>query len=167
MNIFLTGQPGSGKTTLVKQVLKDVDGEVGGFFTPEMRESGERIGFRLEDVDTDKEGILASVNVDEGPSVSKYRVNIDDLDDFSERLRERMKGKDIVVIDEIGVMELYSDKFKELLDEVLNSEVTLLATLHRKLVDDYRKRGKIIWVTKKSKGKLKEKILELIDYQEG
>lgn len=164
MNIFLTGKPGSGKTSLIKEILKELDGDACGFFTPEIRKGGERKGFKLEDIDTDKEGILASVDVDDGPSVSKYKVNMEDLDDFSKRLMERIEGKDIIVIDEIGVMELYSDSFKEALEKAIQSDKVLIASLHRKLIDDYRGRGKIIWVTKKSRRDLKDKILEVINY---
>lgn len=164
MNIFLTGKPGSGKTTMVKELLEELEGDLCGFFTPEIREDGERIGFRLEDIDTEKDGTLASVNVEDGPKVSKYKVNLEDLNDFSERLSKRMDEKDIVVIDEIGVMELYSDKFEEVLDKAIDSEKLLLATLHRNLIDKYRNKGKIIWVTRKDRKEIKDKTLELIDY---
>lgn len=163
MDIFLTGKPGSGKTSLIKGLIKEVDGEAAGFFTPEMRKDGKRIGFKLKDIDTSKEGILASVNIEDGPSVSKYKVNIEDLDDFSKRLKERMDDKDIIVIDEMGVMEFYSDEFKDLVEKAINSDKLFIASLHRKLIDDYRERGKVVWVTRNSRKDLKEKILELID----
>lgn len=162
MNVFLTGNPGSGKTSLIKSILKELDGDVCGFFTPEIRKNGSRKGFKLKDIDTDKEGVLASVDIKEGPSVSKYTVNMEDLDDFSRRLFGRMDSKEIVVIDEIGVMELYSDEFKKTLGKAIDSDKLLLATLHKNLINKYMDKGKVIWVTRKSKNTLKEKTLEII-----
>jgi len=164
MNIFLTGKPGSGKTRLMKKVLEELEGEVCGFFTPEIRENSERTGFRIKDIETGDKGLLASVDLDEGPSVSKYKVNLDDLDRFSKKVMDDMEDSEIIVIDEIGVMELYSDKFKEMLNEALNSEKTVLATLHRNLVEEYDDQGKVIWVTRNSANDLKGKIVELANY---
>lgn len=164
MNIFLTGNPGSGKTTLVKELIKDLDRDICGFFTPEMREGGSRKGFKISEINSDKEGVLASVDVEDGPSVSKYKVNLEDLDEFSKRLKDRMEENDMVVIDEIGVMELYSDEFEDLLEKAIDSDKLLLATLHTNLIDKYKGRGKVIWVTKKSRSDLKDKVLEIMNY---
>lgn len=165
MNVFLTGKPGSGKTTVLKKALNNLDTpSVGGFFTPEMRESGSRVGFKLRSFNGDEEGILASTKRDQGPKISKYRVNLDDLDRFSEMLMEQVEEKEIVALDEIGVMELQSDKFKEALNKAINSDKTLLATLHTNLINDYRNEGKVIWVTRKTNSETHKKVLDLINY---
>ncbi|MFP4115962.1 MAG: NTPase [Candidatus Aenigmatarchaeota archaeon] len=164
MNIFLTGKPGSGKTTLLKSILEELDRTTCGFFTPEIREDGERTGFRIEDLKTGDKGVLASVELEEGPSVSKYRVNLKDLKRFSDKVMEDMENSEVVVIDEIGVMELYSDEFKDLLNRAMTSDKLLLATLHRSLVEDYGDEGKVIWVTRSSAEDIKGRLVELVDY---
>ncbi|MFP4116516.1 MAG: NTPase [Candidatus Aenigmatarchaeota archaeon] len=163
MNIFLTGKPGSGKTTLLKEIVEDLDEEFCGFTTPEIREDGERTGFHIEDIKTGDKGVLASVDIENGPSVSKYKVNLEALKMFSEKVLEDMGGGDSIAIDEIGVMELYSDNFEEMLDKAIDSEKLLIATLHRNLVERFQDKGKVIWVTRKSKDKIKDKVLDIID----
>ena len=162
MNIFLTGKPGSGKTTLLKEIIEEVGGEACGFFTPEIREGGERTGFWLEDVKTGDKGVLASVEIEEGPTVSKYKVNLEGLKRFSEKVSEDLEDCDTVVIDEIGVMELYSDEFEEMLNRAIESDKLLLATLHTNLVERFGDKGRVIWVTRSSSRDIKEKVLEII-----
>ena len=60
-NILLTGLPGSGKTTLIRNVLSELPGWIrcAGFFTAEVREGRERTGFEIVTLDGCK-GPLAS-----------------------------------------------------------------------------------------------------------
>ncbi len=163
MNIFLTGKPGSGKTALLKELMEEVNGSFCGFLTPEIREDGERTGFQIEDIKTGDRGILASVDIDNGPSVSKYRVNLEGLKMFSEKVLSDLDDSDGVVIDEIGVMELHSDNFERMLNKILESDKLLLATLHTNLVERFQDKGKIIWVTRSSSRDLKGKVYDLIE----
>lgn len=68
--LFLTGEPGSGKTTVVREaaellILRGV--EVGGMLSGEIREDGIRVEFSLEDLVTHEKGTLARVGLQEGP----------------------------------------------------------------------------------------------------
>ena len=163
-NIFLTGRSGTGKTTIIKKILSNLDKTVGGIFTPEIRENGKRKGFKLVDVNNGEEGILASVNQNSGPQVSKYKVNLEDLNRFSKKIEKAINEKEVVVIDEIGKMEMYSNKFKEVLEKALNSDKLLIATLHRSLVIRYGNRGNMFKVTEDNRDDLPNEILKLIDY---
>ncbi|MBU7014170.1 MAG: NTPase [Theionarchaea archaeon] len=109
MNILITGHPGVGKTTLIKKVFKDIDTK-SGFFTGEMREKGRRVGFAIETVDGIK-GVLAHVDSQGKYRVSKYKVNISDIETIC--VPSLNTKSDLIVIDEIGKMELFSDKFRE------------------------------------------------------
>jgi len=44
---LLTGKPGTGKTSLIKQAVAGMRGKAGGFYTEEIRSEGVRQGFRL------------------------------------------------------------------------------------------------------------------------
>ena len=47
--ILLTGPPGCGKTTAVRRIVGTLQGaKVAGFYTEEIREAGQRKGFRME-----------------------------------------------------------------------------------------------------------------------
>jgi len=43
-NIFLTGHPSSGKTTVIKKVIKKLGIPANGFYTEEERAAGKRLG---------------------------------------------------------------------------------------------------------------------------
>jgi nucleoside-triphosphatase len=116
-NVLLTGKPGIGKTTAIRRIVDNLNpSNVAGFWSQEIREEGRRVGFKIETL-SGKVGILAHVNLKTGPKVSKYRVNLDDIDSVMvpEMKKARESGR-IIIIDEIAKMELFSANFK---DEVL------------------------------------------------
>ncbi len=143
-NIFITGASGSGKSTLVQQIIEGMDLKIEGIRTPDIRRNKRRVGFKLVNVATGEEGILAHIEQDEGPRLSKYRVNMEDLEEFTEKcLRDISPETDLVVIDEIGTMELYSDKFEDAVIDILESNIPVLAVLHRNYVSKFNKYGTV------------------------
>jgi nucleoside-triphosphatase len=106
-NIFITGLPGCGKTTLIKEILKELKIPAKGFFTEEIRKEGERIGFKIVTL-SKKEGILAEKGFKSLYRVSKYGVILKDLEEIGVReIEEGLKGDFLIVVDEIGKMELF------------------------------------------------------------
>jgi len=137
--VFITGQPSIGKTTVLLnaiEVLKKGGYEVGGMISREIRERGVRIGFEIIDIYTGQRGWLAHVNQPKGPQVSKYRVNLDDLKTIgANAILNAIKKTNIVAIDEIGPMELFSPALKEAVTQALESNKPLLGTIHHKVQD--------------------------------
>jgi len=128
VKIAVTGRPGIGKTTLCMKVFKSLDG-VEGFVTLEVRERSRRIGFKLHDLKSGKELWLAKVG--EGyPKVGKYVVFLKSIDRFAERLKS-YDGK-LVIVDEVGPMELKSERFVRAMEELIESPKNLLVTVHYK-----------------------------------
>ena len=128
-NIFVTGKPGCGKTTLIIDVLKDLDLDAGGFYTEEIREEGKRVGFKIKTLNK-KEGVLAHIKFKSKYQVGKYKVNLKDLEEIGvSALEKAVKEKKVVLIDEIGKMELFSEKFKRVVLKALNSENKVLGTI--------------------------------------
>jgi nucleoside-triphosphatase len=166
LKIFFTGRPGCGKSTVVHQivqVLKEKGLKVGGITTPEVREEGRRVAFRVKDVLTQAQGILASVWTMHGPRVSKYRVDVESFEKVALPALERaLKECEVIVIDEIGAMELFSLKFKQKVHEVLTSDKVVLATLHRNYVTAYQRYGEVIEVTSQNRNKLPQQVLQKI-----
>ncbi|WP_048165973.1 NTPase [Palaeococcus pacificus] len=162
MRIFVTGNPGVGKTTLVLKIseaLRDKGIKVGGFTTREVRERGRRVGFKIKALDTGEEGTLAWAGLD-GPRVGKYGVNLQDLNEIGVEAVERaLREADVVIIDEIGAMEFKSKKFAEAVEKAIESEKPLLAALHRRWVDRFKDRGKLYVLTVENREKVREEIL--------
>jgi nucleoside-triphosphatase len=127
--LLLTGQPGSGKTALIREALARTGIKGGGFYTEEIRTGGTRQGFRIVTLDG-QEAILAHVNISGPYQVSKYRVDTGALDRVGvAALRQALKESDLIVIDEIGRMELFSAGFRETVTQVISSGKRVLGTI--------------------------------------
>lgn len=127
MNILITGRPGVGKTTLIHKVIQDRQ-NVKGFFTKEIREKGKRVGFAIETIDG-KKGVLAHINVKSPHRVSKYKVNLKDIEDIC--VPSIDTESDLIVIDEIGKMELYSEQFKQKVMHALDTGCVIATIMER------------------------------------
>lgn len=129
--LLLVGRPGSGKTTLVKKVVGEVARKglkLSGFFTEEIREGGERKGFLVENLNGER-AVFAHVDFRSKPRVSRYGVDISIFERVALHSLEReFPRSDLVVIDEIGKMELLSPKFLVLLAQILAFGKMVLAT---------------------------------------
>ncbi|MDH7594084.1 MAG: nucleoside-triphosphatase [Methanomicrobiales archaeon] len=126
--ILITGAPGVGKTILVRRVAEKVhDLEPVGFWIEEIREHGERIGFSIESFEG-KRAVLAHTKIAGRYRIGKYRVDIEGFERFLDGIGW---GDDLrpVIIDEIGRMECLSPKFRALIDKLMASRRTLLATI--------------------------------------
>ena len=126
---LLTGRPGRGKTSLIRQVVAGIRSKAGGFYTEEIRSRGIRQGFRLISLDG-QSAILAHTDIKSPYRVSKYGVDTESLDRIGvSALRRAAKDCDLIVIDEIGKMELFSDNFKEAVLEMIDSDKRVLGTI--------------------------------------
>jgi len=126
---LLTGRPGTGKTSLIKQAVAGMKGKAGGFYTEEIRSQGVRQGFRLVTLDG-QDAILAHVNIHSPYRVSRYGVDIDNLDRVGvSALHQAAQQCDLVVIDEIGKMELFSASFREAVLQIIDSGKRVLGTI--------------------------------------
>jgi nucleoside-triphosphatase len=127
--LLLTGKPGTGKTALIKEALARTKVKGDGFYTEEIRTEGIRQGFKLVTLNG-QEAILAHVGISSPHQVSKYGVDIDSLNRVGVSvLRQALKESDLIVIDEIGKMELLSPQFGEAVTQAINSGKRVLGTI--------------------------------------
>lgn len=130
-NILLTGPPRIGKTTAAMAIASTLGSDAGGFYTDEIRERGKRKGFRITSLDGDS-GILAHVDIKGGPRVGRYGVNVSEVERVGiEAIRRAVRSGKVVVVDEIGAMELLSKPFKLTILEALDSACPVIATIRQ------------------------------------
>jgi nucleoside-triphosphatase len=92
-NFLITGLSGCGKTTLIKELAKEFENQAGRFFTQEIRESDQRVGFEIITLNGQR-GILAHKDLESPFQVSKYKINLKDLEEIGvEAIKEALKNK--------------------------------------------------------------------------
>lgn len=165
IRIAITGAPGSGKSTVCRNVLKHLTGTFGGMTSAEIRQKGERVGFEILDITTGKRGILAHKN-GSGPRVGSYHVNLEDLNNIGVAAIRNAMNSDLIVIDEIAPMEFKSPQFIRTVGEALGSGRNMLVVLHKKsklpLAEQIRKEFEIFTVTPENREIIVTEIVEKI-----
>ncbi len=163
--LLLTGRPGIGKTTVIKAVAQALGARAGGFYTEEIRNLGIRQGFKIVTLDG-KSAVLSHIDVRSPHRVSKYGVDTDNIDRVAvPAVKEAIQNKDVVVIDEIGKMELFSQSFQDTVLEALNSEKKVLGTImlaSHPWADKIKQRPdvEIVKVTKINRSEVLDKVLD-------
>lgn len=172
IKIGITGLPGAGKTiTLIKviQMLEDEGKVVGGMITEPVLENNVRVGFYVMDWITKKKGIMAHKELDTNRRVGKYGVDIDTLEKIGvEAIKRATEEADVIVIDEVGKMEVESKYFVDVVTDVMDNPKPIILTLHKKsrnpLLQEIRRRDdiRILEVTPVNRNLLPYKILKLL-----
>jgi nucleoside-triphosphatase len=129
-NLLLTGPPGCGKTTVIRRVVEILKGRrLAGFYTEELREHGQRLGFKAIGLGGGKT-MLAHVDFRTRHRVGRYGVDLEGFEAIVHTKLNREPGEvDVIVVDEIGRMECMSPVFVAAITRVLDAPVPVLATI--------------------------------------
>jgi nucleoside-triphosphatase len=129
-NVLLTGPPGCGKTTMVRRVVEVLVGlHPAGFYTQEVREHGQRVGFEIVGLGGWR-CLLARGDWRSHLRVGRCGVEPDRLEPIIEAELGQSPGEvDGYLIDEIGKMECLSPAFVEAVRRVLDGPAPVLATI--------------------------------------
>jgi nucleoside-triphosphatase len=146
--LLLTGVPGIGKTTLIRRVAGRLKGrKLGGFYTEEIREDGDRRGFRLVGFDG-TERVIAHVDFPKVHRVGKYGVDVEAIDGATELLADD-PAVQVYLVDEIGKMECLSERFVAAMRTLLIGPKPVVATIALRgggfIAEAKRTQGAAIW----------------------
>ena len=168
--ILLTGQPGCGKTTAIMRIIASLDGgKVAGFYTQEIRENNHRRGFRWKRLDG-AAGILAHVDIKGRFKIGKYGVDVADFEkSVVPFLDAERTNAELFVIDEIGKMECFSEKFVAVTRRLFASDKSVLATVARKgagLISEVKNYPgtQLFKLTRENRDKTIDEILQLLSF---
>ncbi len=166
-HILITGTPGIGKTTLIQKIAEELRSyRPAGFYTEEICERGVRKGFELIGLNG-KRSMLSHVDIESPQRVSKYGVDVKGFDTFLDELSLSASGIRLIIIDEIGKMECFSEKFRMLIQDILGSDTILVATVALKgsgMIAEVKNRtdSELIEVTYDNRDSLKGEIIQKI-----
>ncbi|KAK1587364.1 hypothetical protein Q3G72_012143 [Acer saccharum] len=135
---LVTGPPGVGKSTLIMRVFESLKVsnptlKVQGFYTREIRQGSERVGFEVVTLDG-RRGPLASTNISSPeshrwPTVGKYKVDVTSFESLALPELQVKEDTNLFIIDEVGKMELFSSSFFPAVLKVLESNIPVLASI--------------------------------------
>ena len=98
-NIFLTGAPSSGKTTVIRKVIASLPYPAKGFYTEEERQGDRRTGFRMKTLDW-KSGYLAHQDIDSSCRILRYGVSLENIENLAVPSIAPQAGR-VIILDEI------------------------------------------------------------------
>ena len=164
--LLLEGRPGIGKTTVARRLLtllQEADVPVGGFTTGELRTGGRREGFVVEAA-SGARGVLAHVGLPGPPRVGRYGVDLAAFERvaLSALVDPGLGG--VVVVDELGKMELASAAFRAAVLELFGRDVAVVATVqvgHHRFTDALKRRLdiRVVRVTEATRDALAEQLM--------
>jgi nucleoside-triphosphatase len=127
-----------------------------GFVTEELRESGRRVGFAVETVAGER-ATLAHVRFAGPPRVGRYGVDLDAFESVALPALSGVEEQEVVLIDELGKMELASDDFRSLVSELFGGRVPLVATVQaarHPFTDALKRDTEVVRVTQRNRNEL-------------
>ena len=170
--IGITGLPGSGKTYALLRViemLKEEELSIGGMIDEPVGDGRHKTGFTVRDLATGETAVFASTEIESKVMVGKIGVDLSKLEEIGVKaIRDACQKCDIIVIDEVGKMEVESQLFIDAVKEALDADKPMIITLHKKsrnpLLQDIRRRDdvRILEVTPTNRNILPYKIVRLM-----
>jgi len=126
--LSITGTPGIGKTTVIRRVADRLKTEgIRGFYTEEIREGGQRCGFRLVSFNGTA-SVIAHVEFPKTHRVGKYGVDVQALDNAALLLRPDPNAH-VYLVDEIGEMECLSERFIAAMRALISLNTPIVASI--------------------------------------
>ncbi|MGH3922552.1 MAG: NTPase, partial [Pseudonocardiaceae bacterium] len=133
LRLLVEGPPKIGKTVVLRclvELLRERETVVGGFVTDEIREHDRRVGFAVCDL-AGPEAVLAHQDFQTGVRVGRFGVDVSAFERVAlPALRRAQERRGVVIIDELGRMELASAPFVEAVDALLAGSLPVVATVH-------------------------------------
>jgi nucleoside-triphosphatase len=167
--LFLTGRPAVGKTTVIKGIVEALGEGADGFYTEEIQEAGKRQGFRLIGL-RGEQVIMAHTRLkgQRRPHVGRYGVDVTAVEQVGVAAVERaISQKRVVIIDEVGKMELFSQAFKKVVLAAMDGQAPVIATVMARpqpWVDTLKARPDLtLWeVTVENRARMASRVMEWV-----
>ncbi len=174
IKIGITGLPGAGKTYALLRVIEmlqnDEELAIGGMIDEPIGDGRHKTGFTVRDLATGDTAVFASTEIESKIMVGKIGVDLSKLEEIGVKaIREACEKCDIIVIDEVGKMEVESQLFIDAVKDALDADKPMIITLHKKsrnpLLQDIRRRDdvRILEVTPTNRNLLPYKIVKLMN----
>jgi len=139
--IILTGEIGSGKTTLITEIASQLAAagiKATGIIASAVYENGNKTGYEIRDISTNQKTTLSHIHDTEGMArVGRYFFIPEAIEFGLDTLSvERNRASKIVLIDEIGAWELQGQGWASSLNElIINCKMPLIITVRKSFLN--------------------------------
>lgn len=164
-NIFVTGPPSSGKTTVIQKVIKLLTVPAKGFYTEEERLDDKRIGFLMHTLEG-KKGYLAHQDISSEYRIRRFGVSIENIESIAVPAITP-STEQVIILDEIGKMECFSPLFIAAAKRALDSPKIVVGTITlggSDFITEVKKRSdiEILEVTLNNRDELPKEIINKV-----
>lgn len=166
MKIFLIGEIGIGKSTVINKTLDLLKVEGCGFRTYFCEN---RRSLFMDNLRGDKE-IIAAFNSGKTPPIPRKEViDIFGSESVYKGAEIALKGEKLMIMDELGFLESQSFEFQRAINAVLSYEIPILGVIKNKEIKwisslmESNKEIKKIYVTKDNRDSLPYELLKLFE----
>lgn len=173
IKIGITGLPGSGKTYTLKRVIEMLQKDnitIGGMMDEKVTDGRHETGLTVCNLMTGEKVVFASPENESKIMVGNLGVDLSMFESVSiEAIKNACASCDLIVIDEVGKVEVESQAFVDAVKEALDVDKPMIITLHKKsrnpLLQDIRRRDdvRILEVTPTNRNLLPFKMIRLMN----
>ena len=173
IKIGITGLPGAGKTQTLLRVIEMLSIEelkIGGMINDPIMDGRRKVGFSVRDIVTNNSSTFAHIDIESRIMEGKMGVDLSKFESVAVKaIRDACETCDIIVIDEVGKVEVESQAFIDAVKFALDAGKPMMLTLHKKsrnpLLQDIRRRDdvRILEVTPTNRNLLPHKIIRLMN----
>lgn len=169
--LLLTAKPRMGKSIIIKKIINKVgSNNCIGFYSEEIKEDGERIGFQVISLSGRRE-VFAHVDFISDVRIGRYGIDVKIMEEvLLSELNLACSNEDdrLIVIDEIGLMQISSLKIREQLLHLAESNKTIIGTIFsdpHPWIDEYKlhKNIRLIQVTEDNRDGIVDELIEIIN----
>jgi nucleoside-triphosphatase THEP1 len=147
VRLLVVGEPGSGKTSWCREYInrrRKSGSSVGGILSPAIEKQKQRVGSNALDLLTGQEIPFARLShhrsFKEGEKVGAYTVSRDGILFACRAIEQAVKSRcDLVVIDEVGPLELHGKGLMPAVELALSSTVNVLIVVRSSLREALQK----------------------------
>jgi molybdopterin-guanine dinucleotide biosynthesis protein A len=141
VRLLITGEPGSGKTSWCRQYIgrrQESGFSVGGILCPAIEKQGQRVGSNALDLLTGREVPFARLSRGRSfggsEAVGQYTIDKEGVSFACDAIRRAIESRcDLVVIDEVGPLELGGKGLMSAVELALASSVNVLIVVRSSL----------------------------------
>lgn len=174
IKIGITGLPGSGKTHTLKRVIEvllkeEKDLVIGGMIDEKITDGRHDVGIKVCNFQTKEEVVFAKPDIESKIVIGSLGVDLSLFESVAiDAIKNACESCDIIIIDEVGRVEVESQAFVDAVKEALDVDKPMIITLHKKsrnpLLQDIRRRDdvRILEVTSINRNILPAKIVNIM-----